>query len=324
MTTTGRHGDDSVPADLYAEKPPIKAYRGRFAPSPTGPLHFGSLVAAVASYAQALRHKGEWLVRIEDIDPTREVPGATDSILHTLTAHGFEFPEPLLQSTRLDLYDEAIAALLQSGDAYPCSCTRQALLRSATRGRAGLVYPGTCRDGADESQRKATAVRLNTQASAVSFIDALQGPQHCDVEHEIGDFLLRRGDGFVSYQLAVAYDDAAQQITEVVRGTDLLDSTFMQLLVLEKLGKSAPAYAHCPVVTGPGEQKLSKQTGATSLDNNQPNINILRALSFLLQEPPAALKTASLQSLWAWVEAHWDPTRLEGVQTRSEKSIMVR
>ena len=308
-----------MPADLSASP----AYRGRFAPSPTGPLHFGSLVAAVASYACALKNNGEWLVRIEDIDPTREVPGAADSILRALDAHGFNYPEPLYQSTRLAAYDAAIEHLLENGDAFSCACTRRSLRETAATGRAGIIYPGTCRAGT-EPGRRATAVRLLTSGAHVSFDDALQGPQHCDMEADIGDFLLRRGDGFVAYQLAVALDDAEQQITQVVRGTDLLDSTFMQLLVLRKLGRSAPGYAHFPVVTGPDGHKLSKQTGAIEVDTNSPNINILRALSFLLQEPPDALRHASLPTIWDWVKEHWNTHQLEGVQSRPEKSIMVR
>lgn len=187
-----------------------------------------------------------------------------------------------------------------------------------------MIYPGTCRNGADESIRPATAIRLLTSGAVVSFTDALQGEQRCDVEAEIGDFLLRRGDGFVAYQLAVAIDDAEQQISEVMRGTDLLDSTFMQRLVLENLGLPAPDYAHFPVVTGTDNAKLSKQSGALEVDNNSPNINLLRALSFLLQEPPEALKTAPLATLWAWVRENWEPSQLEGVQRRPERSIMVQ
>ena len=263
-------------------------------------------------------------MRIEDIDPTREVAGAADSILAALDAHGFRYPEPLLQSTRLDAYEAAIERLLSEGRAYPCSCSRRELLASAPRGRAGLIYLGTCRNGADESVRPATAIRLHTAGAVVRFSDALQGEQVCAVDTEIGDFLLRRGDGFVAYQLAVALDDAEQQISEVVRGTDLLDSTFMQCLVLRNLGLKPPAYAHFPVATGADGSKLSKQTGAPEVDNNSPNINLLRALSFLLQEPPAALKTAPLPTIWEWVRENWKPTPLEGVQSLPESGIMVQ
>jgi len=311
---------EAMPADLLSGP----QYRGRFAPSPTGPLHFGSLVAAVASYAQAMHHQGEWLVRIEDIDPTREVSGAAASILRSLDAHGFNYPEPVFQSTRLDAYRAALDTLVDQGAAFHCSCTRQQLLKTATRGRAGMIYPGTCREGADESARPAVSIRLLTEEAMVSFTDGLQGEQSCAVGTEIGDFLLRRGDGHIAYQLAVALDDAEQHITEVFRGTDLLDSTFMQRLVLEKLGKKMPDYAHFPVVTGADGRKLSKQTGAPKLDNNCPNINLLRALSFLLQEPPESLRNAPLTTLWAWVGAHWNPRRLEAVQSRPETGIMVQ
>ena len=299
-------------------------YRGRFAPSPTGPLHFGSLVAAVASYSEALSRGGEWLVRIEDTDPTREVAGSADSILQALDAHGFEFPDPVFQSQRLEVYDAAIRQLLDDGLAFRCSCSRQLLMQTAQRGRAGLIYPGTCRDGADEGERPAISVRLRSAGLHIRFADRLQGPLSCDLEQEIGDFLLRRGDGFVAYQLAVALDDAEQQITEVMRGTDLLDSTFMQLAILAQLGKKSPKYAHVPVVTDSDGIKLSKQSGALAINNNQSNINIFQALSFLLQEPPDALRSASPATLWAWAAENWDPTPLQGLQARPEKSIMVQ
>lgn len=306
------------------ESPHTLDYRGRFAPSPTGPLHFGSLVAAVASYAQTLAQGGEWLVRIEDIDPTREMPGAAASILASLEAHGFECPPPVFQSARLNLYDDAIDRLLTAGLAYPCSCTRQTLLETAKRGRAGLIYPGTCRNGADTSERPATAVRLRTDAVPTTFTDGLQGPMRCVLQDEIGDFLLRRGDGLVAYQTAVAIDDATQRITEVVRGTDLLDSTFMQLHLLDKLSLNAPQYAHVPVVTGADGEKLSKQSRAVEIDNNHNKFNILRALSFLLHEPPEKLKTASLRTIWSWAAENWDFSRLAGLRSRPEKSIMMQ
>ena len=263
-------------------------------------------------------------MRIEDIDPPREMPGASERILAALDAHGFEYPVPLYQSSRLDAYDAAISRLLDDGHAYRCSCSRRMLKATAPTGRAGLIYPGTCRDGADERERPATAVRLLTTGATVCFSDALQGEQMCDVASEIGDFLLRRGDGLVAYQLAVALDDAEQQISQVVRGTDLHDSTFMQRLILEKLGLTAPEYAHVPVVTGPDGSKLSKQTGAIEVDNNYNSINLLRAFSFLLQEPPGSLKAAPPAAIWDWAREHWDPTRLEGVQSRPERSIMVQ
>ncbi len=301
-----------------------RPYRGRFAPSPTGPLHFGSLVAAVASYAQALANAGEWLVRIEDIDPPREMPGAAEAIIDSLRAHGFEFDPPEYQSSRLAVYDRVIEDLVAAGAAYPCSCSRKVLLKTARPGHAGLIYPGTCRNGADTRRRPAAAVRLRTDAAVITFQDRLQGPQSCAIGAEIGDFLLRRGDGLVAYQTAVAVDDAAQGITEVVRGTDLLDATFMQLQLLTILGRPHPEYAHFPVVTGPDGRKLAKQSGATAIDNKNNKNNILRALSFLLQQPPATLKTASLSDIWAWTAENWDFSPLCGLLSQSEKSIMVQ
>ncbi len=312
-----------MPASFFEPGSPAAGYRGRFAPSPTGPLHFGSLVAAVASYAQALANNGEWLVRIEDTDPTREIPGAAGAILSSLDAHGFRYPAPLYQSMRLAHYDAEIEALIESGAAYPCSCTRKMLLSTAHRGRAGLIYPGNCRNGPDNGERPATAVRLLTDDHPVEFEDAIQGLQRCCLETDIGDFLLRRGDGYVAYQTAVALDDSGQDITEVVRGTDLLDSTFMQLFLLRKLGLKTPKYAHFPVVTSPDGKKLSKQSGAEKIDDNSPNINIFSALCFLLQEPPQALEYASLEAIWAWVAENWDIAPLTGIRSRSEKSIIL-
>jgi len=312
-----------LPASFFEPGSPAKGYRGRFAPSPTGPLHFGSLVAAVASYAQALAQNGEWLVRIEDTDPSREIAGAAGAILASLDAHGFYYPEPLYQSTRLEYYDAQIELLVESGAAYPCSCTRKMLLASADRGCAGLIYPGNCRKGADTSKRPATAIRLLTDNQhPVEFTDAIQGHQSCRMEAEIGDFLLRRGDGYVAYQIAVALDDSGQDITEVVRGTDLLESTFMQLLLMRKLGLKSPKYAHFPVVTDSDGKKLSKQSGAQEIDNKSPKLNILKALSFLLQEPPQSLKSASLEAIWAWVAENWNIAPLTEIRGRSERSIM--
>lgn len=300
--------------------PTSRTYTGRFAPSPTGPLHFGSLVAAVASYAEALRQKGTWLVRIEDIDPTREAPGATSSILDTLATHGFEFSEPVFQSDRLTHYDGVIQRLIATRQAYPCSCSRKELVKIAEHGRAGRIYPGTCRHGASEDLRKAISVRLRTEQLNISFLDKLQGRQECHLADEIGDFLLRRGDGFVAYQTAVAVDDHAQNISEVVRGTDLLDSTFMQLAVFHAMGWQPPEYGHFPVAVGPDGRKLSKQAKAPQIDNKSPAINILQALSFLLQNPPEGLKTATLADIWQWTAEHWDSAPLQGLRMRSERS----
>jgi len=296
--------------------PVTPIYRGRFAPSPTGPLHFGSLVAAVASYLQALFNDGEWLVRIEDIDPPREVAGATDAILRALESHGFEFPSPMLQSTQLDRYDDVIESLLEQNLAYRCSCTRKALRASAQIGRTGIIYPGTCRRGTKDKSRTATSVRIRTTNDLLSFMDALQGLQSCYPESEIGDFLIRRGDGLVAYQLAVVVDDSLQEITEVVRGTDLLDSTFMQIWLQQRLNLPTPRYMHIPVATGADAKKLSKQTGAPELQPNNPVKNIYQAFVFLGLNPDEGLQKMTVADAWTWGKEHWRPTKLTNLMTR--------
>jgi glutamyl-Q tRNA(Asp) synthetase len=306
--------------DASTEQP----YIGRFAPSPTGPLHFGSLIAAVASYLQARVHDGEWLVRIEDIDPPREISGATDAILNSLEAHGFPIGTPLYQSTRLKIYDSIIEQLLDTGAAYHCSCSRKEIHSIAPEGLAGPIYPGRCRHGADTSNRPAISVRMRTTDAAVCFEDALQGSQRCLLESCIGDFLIRRGDGLVAYQLAVVVDDAAQQISEVVRGTDLLESTFMQLHLQRALGYKQLKYMHFPVAIGADNKKLSKQTGAPPVNDKQPAENLYKALEFLGQSPEKPLKTAQLKDIWNWAQENWEPLLLQGAQKRLDGSMMVQ
>ena len=292
-----------------------KIYRGRFAPSPTGPLHFGSLVAAVASYLDALAQGGEWLVRIEDIDPTREEPGATDRILRSLKAHGFEFAPPLMQSSRLDAYEEILAGLVAAGHAYPCSCTRKEIRATARTGLAGPVYAGTCRNGADTRLRDATSVRLRVDMAELEFEDRLQGRQRCRPEHDIGDFLLRRGDGLIAYQLAVVVDDHCQQITDVVRGTDLLEPTFMQVALQQTLGYPRPGYLHVPVAVGPDNAKLSKQTGAPALDDKRAAENLMNALRFLKQNIDCFDNSMKPKEILYSAAETWQPGLLHGVRT---------
>jgi glutamyl-Q tRNA(Asp) synthetase len=299
-----------------------QSYRGRFAPSPTGPLHFGSLIAAVASYLQALSQDGEWLVRIEDIDPPREIPGATDAILRSLEAHGFPLGTPLFQSTRLDVYDGIIEQLLDEGAAYYCSCSRKEIRGHAPEGLAGPIYPGTCRHGADTTRRPAISVRMRTDNEELGFTDALQGPQSCHPESAIGDYLIRRGDGLVAYQLAVVADDAMQNISEVVRGTDLLTATFMQLSLQRALGYKDLNYLHFPVAISSDGKKLSKQTGAPAINDTQPSANLWQALNFLGQKPEKSLQTAPLKDIWVWAAENWDPFVLQGAQKAFDGSMI--
>ncbi len=274
-------------------------YRGRFAPSPTGPLHFGSLVAAVASYLQAKQQQGQWLIRIEDIDPPREVAGAADDILSTLEQFGFEWDGDILyQHTRLSRYEAVFEQLQQQNQLFACACSRKEIAKHNTK-----IYPGTCRQGLQG--RTARSWRIKTVADSITFNDAIQGIQQCELATDIGDFIVKRADGLYAYQLAVAIDDIEQGITEVVRGYDLLNSTFNQCFLHQCLGHTSPQYAHHPTVLNPQGEKLSKQQGATALDPQQANQLLWQALRFLGQQPPATLQSAPLPELWQWAKHHW-------------------
>lgn len=278
-------------------------YRGRFAPSPTGLLHFGSLVAAVGSYLEAKINQGLWLLRIEDLDPPRAISGAAETIPRVLEAYGFEWDgEILYQSQRSDHYETALARLRESGHLYPCACSRKEIADSAMHGLEGPIYPGTCRNGLHG--REARAWRLRTTMETVSFTDAVQGQQSQMLERDLGDFILKRADGLYAYQLAVVVDDAAQGITHIVRGADLLDSTPRQIWLQRLLSLPTPHYAHLPVVVNAHGEKLSKQTLAQPLGTAQPASALWEALVFLGQQPPTELRS-DLASLWQWAKAHW-------------------
>ncbi|MDR2220440.1 MAG: tRNA glutamyl-Q(34) synthetase GluQRS [Methylobacillus sp.] len=282
------------------------SYRGRFAPSPTGPLHFGSLVSAVGSYLEARSHHGEWLVRIEDLDPPREMPGATDSILRALEACGFVWDgAPEYQNRRSAYYEAALEKLKRDGLIYPCACTRKEIADSATSGIEGFVYPGTCRHGVS-SQRAHYAWRLRVEDADIFFEDAVQGKQQQNLARDIGDFVLKRADGLYAYQLAVVVDDAEQGITHVVRGSDLIDSTPRQIALQRALGIAQPGYAHLPIATNAAGEKLSKQTQAAPLDLARAGTALWSALQFLGQQPPPELQRATPQELWSWAHNHWN------------------
>ena len=296
-------------------------YRGRFAPSPTGPLHFGSLIAAVASYLDAKSRGGEWLVRIEDLDPPRVVRGATDDILRTLEACGMQWDGAVVhQSTRFDAYHSALHRLRQRGVIYPCACSRREIADSALAGIEGPVYPGTCRNGI-AAGKTAHALRVDTRGASVVFDDAVQGPVHQNLETEIGDFVLYRADHVFAYQLAVVVDDAAQGITDIVRGADLLASTPRQIYLQQLLDFPAPRYGHVAVAINAQGEKLSKQTLAPPIDATAPLPALITALHFLGQQPPRELSGRSeargdgaLSSLWQWAVANW---RIERVPRRA-------
>lgn len=286
--------------------PPV----GRFAPSPSGPLHFGSLVAAVGSFLDARHRGGRWLLRIEDVDTARTVPGAADAILATLTRFGFEWDgEIVWQSRRLDAYAAALERLQRDGHVFPCACTRREMADSALAPDGSRRYPGTCRNGLAPG-RTARAWRVRTGPEPVRFEDAIQGMQQQDLAREVGDYVVLRADGVFAYQLAVVVDDAEAGVTHVVRGADLLDSTARQIHLQGLLGLPQPAYAHLPVATNGAGEKLSKQTLARAIDDHPPATALLAALVFLGQQPPCALARATLPQIWAWAHAHWQLARV--------------
>lgn len=295
---------------LMPPSTPLSAYRGRFAPSPTGPLHFGSLVAALGSCLEARVRAGEWLLRIEDVDAPRCPPTVADEMLRTLEACGFAWDgEVLWQSRRSARYRELLQQLREAGRVYPCACTRRELADSQLAPDGAHVYPGTCRDGLPPG-RVARAWRLRVDTEVAGFDDAVQGHVAQDLRREVGDFVLLRADGYFAYQLAVVADDADQGISNVVRGADLLDSTPRQIFLQRCLGLPTPAYAHLPVVVDAAGEKLSKQTRAPAIDAAAPVPALCAALRFLGQSPPAELARAPLAEFWRWATAHWSLARV--------------
>lgn len=282
-----------------------KPVRGRFAPSPTGPLHFGSLVAAVGSYLSARAQGGRWLVRMEDLDPPRAAKGAADEILRTLEVYGFEWDgEILYQGRRRDAYEAALEVLRRQGTLYTCGCTRKEIADSSVHGIEGPVYPGTCRAGL-AAGRSARALRVRTDNAAIEFVDRVQGRLQSQLEREFGDFVVRRADGYYAYQLAVVVDDAEQGITEIVRGADLLTSTPRQIYLQRLLGLPTPSYLHLPAVLNAQSEKLSKQTRAEALARTNPVPVLWQALAFLGQSPPSEWQTATRENFWAAAAARW-------------------
>ncbi len=282
---------------------------GRFAPSPTGPLHFGSLLAAVASYLEARRNNGRWLVRIEDIDPPREQPGASDMIVAALEKYGLESDEPLtFQSTSDPQHRQFLQQLLADGIAYECGCSRRDLAEVA-RGPLGSIYPGYCRDGTSAVE---TAVRIRTNNTPIEFADGLQGPLSQRLESESGDFIILRRDGLIAYHLAVAVDDHLQGVTEIVRGIDLMDSTPRQIWMQQCLGLRTPDYQHIPVAVHTDGAKLSKLTGAEGIPMHDVEPTLVAALRALGQSPPENLVGAPLADIWAWAKEHWRIDVLRG------------
>lgn len=286
-------------------------YRGRFAPSPSGPLHFGSLITALASFLDARSHQGKWLVRIDDIDPPREQPGAADAILRCLEAHHLVWDESVFyQSHQFDAYENCLRNLQKNDWVYNCDCSRQDL--QITQG----IYQGRCRNRQSEIQSP-YALRLklydlphHTVSEILEFNDLIQGQQTQNLRNEAGDQIVKRRDGFYAYQLAVVVDDIAQKISHIVRGRDLLDVTARQIFFFKLLDAKPPVYAHLPLALMPNGQKLSKQNLAPALDNQQAEFNIWQALNFLEQNPPLELKKCGIDEILNWAVQNWQVQRV--------------
>lgn len=279
---------------------PRPGYIGRFAPSPTGPLHFGSLLAALASFLDARANQGKWLMRVEDLDPPREPAGSAELILQQLQDLGMDWDDEVLyQSSRLDAYEEVMGQLQERGLCYPCDCTRPQIREM------GLVYSGSCRDRSSSPQMP-YALRLKTDASKLAFDDEIQGRFAQQIEGEVGDFVIRRKDKLFAYQLAVVVDDEFQNITHVVRGWDLLDSTPRQIYLQRVLNYQAMSYAHIPIIVDEKGQKLSKQSFAPSIETDKASQAIYKALTFLGQAPPAEIEKESPKAQLQWAIGNWD------------------
>ncbi len=270
----------------------MAADAGRFAPSPTGPLHFGSLLAATASFLDARQQGGDWLVRIDDLDTPRNVPGAEDAILASLEAHGLHWDGPVIrQSERVSRYEEAIDRLSRAGHTFYCTCSRKRL-KGQTR------YPGTCRHLSLSAA--GAALRVRTNATPIAFEDLVAGPIRETLTDTVGDFVIRRRDGIVAYQLATAVDDGQARIKRVIRGRDLLDNTARQIHLIRLLEGETPAYGHIPLLVNGTGQKLSKQTFAQALDDRRPTANLIHVLPALGLSPPAEARASTPEQLLAW------------------------
>jgi len=280
-------------------------YRGRFAPSPTGDVHFGTLVAAVASYLQAITQQGAWYLRIDDIDSTRTIKHADTHIIKTLENYGFEWHgEIYYQSKNIPLYQEALTQLIDQALVFPCLCSRK-LLAEQSQLMSNDIYPGTCRSRRLPETAE-HSLRLRGDDCSITFQDKVMGRQNQNIRTDCGDFIIKRRDGLFAYQLAIVVDDAEQNITEIVRGGDLLDSTPRQIYLQQLLGYSCPDYLHLPIAVDADGQKLSKSTGTASIEAVSPSKNLVHALAFLGQKPPTELEQSKISEIWIWAIQHWN------------------
>lgn len=290
-------------------------YKGRFAPSPTGPLHFGSMVTAVASYLAARHAQGEWLIRIDDLDRPRCIEGMDKHLLNTLEACGMLWDgDVAYQSNNDALYEQALDTLHQHNLVYACGCSRREIADIAQTGTDGPIYPGTCRNGmpADKTER---SVRFISPPQSIEICDGIQPDTHQNLEKEVGDIVIRRADGLFAYQLAVVVDDHAQGITDIVRGCDLMDSTPRQVCLHKALGYRLPDYAHVPVASYADGQKLSKQTQAKPVNMHRLLPTLIDVLAFLNQDPARELAEGDLDSFWKWAIEHWDMHKIPSTRS---------
>lgn len=280
----------------------IQRVVGRFAPSPTGPLHLGSLLAATASYVDAHARDGLWRLRIDDLDTYRNDSAAERQILSALDAHGLHWDGAVQhQSDHVDAYQAALAAL--SDHIFYCDCSRRSL-------RELTVYPGTCRE--HRAPRADCAVRIAVDDAQITFKDLIRGPQTCRLGEQVGDFIIRRRDGLIAYQLATAVDDGSGDITHVVRGSDLLDITARQIFLMQRLNLRPPAYAHVPTLVNPAGQKLSKQHGAPPIESAQAGDNLVLVFAALGLQVPGDMVGAPVEQLLSWAIAHWELSNIPG------------
>lgn len=283
---------------------------GRFAPTPSGPLHLGSLVAAVGSYLAARSAGGRWLVRIEDVDTARAVPGAADELLQTLARHGLESDGPVrFQSTRTEHYRSALRTLIARDGVYPCTCSRRDVARAGVAGTDGYIYPGTCRAGPTPG-RPVHSWRLRAGSTGMGFTDAIHGYVHQDLQQTTGDCVIWRTDDMAAYHLAVVVDDLDQGVTQVVRGGDLLFATGAQMRLAGLLNAAPPTYGHLPLILAPDGRKLAKSAASPGIDPDRPQENLACALTALGHAPPTGLRGAPTAELLSWACAAFDLGRV--------------
>ena len=288
-------------------------YIGRFAPSPTGPMHFGSLVTAVASYLDAKHQNGLWKIRMEDLDQPRVVKQSDKAILNTLHQHGFQWDDEIIyQSHRIDIYEEYASHLNQKENTYFCECSRKEIADSAIEGIDGMIYPGTCRDKKLDSH--CHALRIKAEDISMAFKDKIQGVIQQNILKDFGDYILKRSDGIYAYQLAVVIDDALQNINNIVRGADLIDSTLRQIYLQKKLSLPSIHYAHIPIATL-NQKKLSKENQSTPIDHSNIKDNLIACLKFLGQDYEIIKKENALTNFWATAMKLWDISLVPKIKT---------